>query len=253
MANSCKIDNIWRSVNKFFKKENGSWTKISSSSIESYVTGKSLEYGGNFGPDVVEEEYNPSGSHAANTNVIYTQTEGKPHVKTDENGKVTEYTFTETGVTTNDVDTGVIAFDSTNPGFHIHLVAEFVPSASTETLAIVAVNEGNSSHGLTVYSSGNYCYYKLKTQAYDTNGSKYKAWSNFSPTGKDTNYYKNRSVNTFDLVFTADKKFTLTINGKETDFADYSFTANFDNLSIKIGNGIPNFTINELTVTKNNE
>lgn len=57
-------------------------------------------------------------------------------------------------------------------------------------------------------------------------------------------------MNTFDLVFTADKKFTFTINDKDTDFDGYSFTANFDSLSIKIGNGIPNFTINELTVTK---
>ena len=253
MANSCKIDNIWRSVNKFFKKENGSWTEISSSSIESYVTGKSLEYGGNFGPDVVEEEFNPSGSHAANTNAIYTQTEGKPHVKTDENGKVTEYTFTDTGVTTSDVDTGVIAFDSTNPGFRIHLVAVFVPSASTETNAIIKANNGGSSQGLTIYSSGNYMYAKIKTQAYDTGGSKFKAWSYFSPTGKDTNYSKNRNEVTFDLIFTSDKKFTLTINNKETDYENYSFESDFDNISIKIGTGIPNFTINELTVTKNNE
>lgn len=42
MANSCRIDNIWRSVNKFFKKENGSWTEMSSSSIESYVVGNRL-------------------------------------------------------------------------------------------------------------------------------------------------------------------------------------------------------------------
>ena len=46
MANSCKIDNVWRGINKFFKKENGSWTEISSSPIKSYIMGKSLEYGG---------------------------------------------------------------------------------------------------------------------------------------------------------------------------------------------------------------
>ena len=40
----------------------------------------------------------------------------------------------------------------------------------TETNAIIIANNGGSSQGLTVYSSGSYCYCKIKTQAYGTNG-----------------------------------------------------------------------------------
>jgi hypothetical protein len=256
MACKCKVNNAWTAVIKFFKKTNGQWEEITESYFEEYEILHPMTYGGHIepaGPQEIDGEYNPSGTHEPNSNVIYTQTAGKPNVKTDENGKVTEYTFTETGVTTSDVDTGIIAFDSTNPGFHIHLVAEFVPSASTETNAIIKANNGGSSQGLTLYSSGNYCYCKIKTQAYDTDGSKFRAWSAFSPTGRDTNYHKTRNVVTFDIIFTSDKKFTLTINGKETDYVEYDYAPDFDNISIKVGTGIPNFTINELTVTKNNE
>ncbi len=256
MAAFQKANGAWKTVSNYFEKENGNWVQISSSDFDAMVHSSVFQFGGVIepaGPQEIDGEYNPSGTHEPNSDVIYTQTEGKPNVKTDENGKVTEYTFTETGVTTSDVDTGIIAFDSANPGFHIHLVAEFVPSASTETNAIIKANNGGSSQGLTLYSSGNYCYCKIKTQAYDTNGSKFKAWSYFSPTGRDTNYHKTRSVVTFDIIFTSDKKFTLTINDKETDYVEYNYAPDFDSISIKVGTGIANFTINELTVTKNNE
>ena len=257
MGNFSKINGTWEPISKYFKKENGQWEEISESVFEEYEILHPMTYGGNIessGPQEIDGEYNPSGTHEPNSDIIYTQTVGKPNVKTDENGKVTEYTFLETGVTTSDIDTGIIAFDSTNPGFHIHLVAEFVPSASTETNAIVKANNGSSSQGLTLYtSSGNYLYCKIKTQAYDTNGSKFKTWTTFSPAGKDTNYYKTRNIITFDLLFTSDKKFTLTVNDKATDYVEYSYAPDFDNISIKIGTGIPDFTINELTVKKNIE
>ena len=248
-----KINGTWKAVSNFYNKENGGWVQITPSAFQELRRSVVAVYGGFVGPEHVDEAFNPNEQHAPNINVIYDGTSGKPHVKTDENGKVVEYTFTETGVTASDIDTGIIAFDSTNPGFRIHLVAEFIPSASTETNAIIKANNGGSSQGLTLYSSGNYCYCKIKTQAYDTNGSKFKTWSYFSPTGKDTNYYKTRSVVTFDLIFTSDKKFTLTINDKETDYVEYAYASDFDSISIKVGTGIDNFTINELTVTKNNE
>lgn len=247
-----KVNSAWANVREIYMKSNGVWSVFEGDFDEGIVP-LAKRYGGNIapaGPDVTDDEYTPDGAHEPNTNIIYNGTAGKPNVKTNENGKVVEYTFTDTGVTVSDVHTGIIAFDSTNPGFHIHLVAEFVPSASTETNSIISANDGRSTQGLTIYSSGNYLYMKIKTQAYDTSGSKYKAWSYFSPTGRDTSYYKNRNTVTFDLILTDDKKFTMTVNGKETDYTDYSFAADFNDFSIKIGNGISNFTINELTVTK---
>lgn len=252
MAALIKIENNWKEASNIYVKENGAWNEIDVNNLSQYASQNVFLYGGyeESGPEHSGGQYDPSSPQEPNTDIIYDNEPGKPNVKTDENGKVTEYTFTDTGVTVSDVDTGVIAFDSNNPGFTIHLVAEFIPSASTETKAIISANNGGSSQGLTIYSSGNYMYAKIKTQAYDTGGSKFKAWSYFSPTGKDNNYYKNRNEVTFDLIFTSDKKFTLIINGKSTDYENYSFAPDFDNISIKIGTGIPDFTINELTVTK---
>lgn len=185
--------------------------------------------------------------------LIYTQTPGHPNVKTDENGNVVEYTLTNTGttgVTTSNVDTGIIAFGQNNPGWTLHLVAEFTPNDSTETNAIIIANNGGSSQGLTVYSSGSYCYCKIKTQAYDTNGSKFKAWSAYSPTGRDTNYYKTRNEITFDITYSTDKKFSLTINNKATDYANYSYDMTLNGITIMVGKGISNFTIKEFSVVK---
>ena len=252
MSAFCKINGNWVSIKKYFKKESGAWYEINISDFTQYAAQKVLCYGGyeESGPEESEQPYDPSVPQKPNSDIIYVNEPGKPNVKTDENGKVTEYTFTETGITTSDVDTGVIAFDSTNPGFIIHLVATFTPSASTEANAIIKANNGGSQQGLTLYSSNSYMYCKIKTQAYDTDGSKFKAWSVFSPTGKDTNYYRTRNEITFDLIFTSSKKFTLIINGVSTDYVDYNYSPDFDNISIKIGTGIQNFTINELIVTK---
>jgi hypothetical protein len=162
MANSCKIDNIWRSVNKFFKKENGSWTEISSSSIESYVVGKSLEYGGNFGPEVLDEAFNPSGSHAANTNAIYTQTEGKPHVKTDESGKVTYYKLTDVdanGITGKTINSGLLAL---NGGIiRIHAVFDLTVSEQSTYTYIFGAYEPVGSNTYTGFGLATYGQYQM--------------------------------------------------------------------------------------------
>ena len=204
-------------------------------------------------PIVTPESYDPSAPKTPNSSTIYQGSPGEPKVTTDENGKVTQYEFTNTGttgVTTQNVDTGIIAFDQNNPGWTLHLVAEFTPSASTISNAIIIANNGDSSQGLTVHSQYRNCYCRLKTQSSDTAGSKYKTWSTFSPTGKDDNYYKNRNEITFDIVYTADKKFTLTINNKATDFTNYSYDMTLNGITIMVGQNIPNFTIKEFTVTK---
>lgn len=141
-------------------------------------------------------------------------------------------------------------YDQNNPGWTLHLVAEFTPNDSTETNAIIIANNGSSSQGLTVYSSGSYCYCKIKTQAYDTNGSKFKAWSTYSPTGRDTNYYKTRNEITFDITYSTDKKFTLTVNNKATDYVNYSYDMTLNGITIMVGKGISNFTIKEFSVVK---
>lgn len=194
------------------------------------------------------------GTQPPNTDYIYVDEPGKPNVKTDENGKVTEFVYTDTGtngVVTSNVDTGIIAFDKNNPGWTLHLVAEFTPNDSTETNAIIIANNGGSSQGLTVYTGGGqYCYCKIKTQAYDSNGSKFKAWSAFSPSGSDKNYYKTRNEITFDITYTTDKKFTLTINNKATDYTNYSYDMTLNGITIMVGKGISNFTIKEFSVKK---
>jgi hypothetical protein len=129
-------------------------------------------------------------------------------------------------------------------------VAEFTPTASTISNAIIIAGNSDSTQGLTIYSSNNYCYCRIKTQAYDTAGVKFKAWSAFSPTGKDESYSKNRNEITFDIVYTADKKFTLRINNKATDFTNYSYDMTLNGITIMVGKNIPNFTIKEFTVTK---
>lgn len=227
--------------------------KFGETDVTHVYLGTELLFGETGGTVTSDTEYNPSEQHQPNTDIIYNQTPGKPNVKTDSEGKVTEYTFTDTGgtgVTTSNVDTGIIAFDSTNPGFTIHLVAEFAPSASTADKPIIYCSDEKTQYGLTVYTYSNYCYKKLKTQAYDSAGSFYKAWSVYSPTGKDTNYYKNRNTITFNAVFTEDKKFTLLINGKATDFNNYSFEPSNDSLTVKVGVGISDFTIKEFSVKK---
>lgn len=115
---------------------------------------------------------------------------------------------------------------------------------------VIIANNGGSSQGLTIYSSDRYCYYKIKTQAYDSNGSKYKTWSTYSPTGRDTNYYKTRNEITFDITYSTDKKFTLTINNKATDYANYSYDMTLNGITIMVGKGISNFTIKEFSVVK---
>lgn len=246
---------VKNTISTIYQKINGVWSNnISNGGTTKYTFGGFIETTSEGGTITSDTEYNPSGTHEPNTDIIYTQSPGYPNVKTDENGNVVEYTFTNTGttgVTTSNVDTGIIAFDQSNPGWTLHLVAEFTPSDSTETNAIILANNGGSSQGLTVYTgSGNYCYCKIKTQAYDTNGSKFKAWSTFSPTGNDTNYYKNRNEITFDITYTTDKKFTLTINNKATDYTNYSYDMTLNGITIMVGKEISNFTIKEFSVVK---
>ena len=79
---------------------------------------------------------------------------------------------------------------------------------------------------------------------------KFKAWSTYSPTGRDTNYYKTRNEITFDITYSTDKKFTLTINNKATDYANYSYDMTLNGITIMVGKGISNFTIKEFSVVK---
>lgn len=257
MSVFCKVDGNWEQAIRIYKKENDAWGVISSSAFTDYISLCAPVYGGDVtgttGPIVVPDAYNPSGTHEPNSDYIYEGSPGSPNVVTDENGKVVEYTFTDTGttgVTVSNVDTGIIAFDSGHPGFNIHLVVEFTPSASTESNPIISANVGNSQSGLTIYTYSSYLYCKLKLNAYDTNGYKYKVWSYFSPSGNDTNYYKTRNTVTIDATFSHDKKFTLVVNGKATDYTDYSYTLDMNNVTIKAGVGISNFTIKEFSVTK---
>ena len=71
-----------------------------------------------------------------------------------------------------------------------------------------------------------------------------------SPSGMDSNYYKTRNEITFDITYTTDKKFTLTINNKATDFTNYSYDMTLNGITIMVGKGIPNFTIKEFSVVK---
>lgn len=251
-----KVNGSWvkNAISSIYQKINGVWRNDTFNNvITNYTFGGFIETTPEGGTITSDTEYDPSGTHEPNTDIIYTQTPGQPNVKTDENGNVVEYTFTNTGtsgITTSNVDTGIIAFDQNNPGWTLHLVAEFTPNDSTETNAIIIANNGSSSQGLTVYSSGSYCYCKIKTRAYDTNGSKFKAWSTYSPTGRDTNYYKTRNEITFDITYSTDKKFTLTINNKATDYANYSYDMTLNGITIMVGKGISNFTIKEFSVVK---
>lgn len=254
MAGQCKIEGAWRNIIKFFEKTNGQWGEITESSFSDYASLHSFEYGGDYrqeGPVVVDEAYVPTGSHEANLDVIYNGTAGKPNVRTDENGAVTYYEYTESGVTVSDVDTGIIAFDSNNPGWTLHLVADMTPNDNNNKNIIQAYNSTNR-RGLYIYGVNSYCYKKVQTADYNTNSS-FVAWSKFSPTGKDSNYYKTLNTITFDVVYTTDKKLSLHINGVE-HFSNFAVDdTTFQNLTIKVGVGMTNFVIKEFKVERTNE
>lgn len=254
MAGQCKIEGVWISITKFFKKTNGQWEDVTESSFTDYAPLHAFEYGGDYrqeGPVVVDEAYIPTGSHEANLDVIYNETAGKPNVKTDENGAVTYYEYTESGVTVSDVDTGIIGFDHDKPGFTVHLVAEMTPNENSNKNIIEVLNT-SPKRGLYVYTADNYIYKKIQTTNYSTNSS-FAAWSKFSPTGRDNNYYKTLSTITFDVIYTTDKKLSLYINGVE-HFSNFAVDdGTFQNLTIKVGVGMTNFTIKEFKVERTNE
>lgn len=257
MAGYCKLGEIWKGIQKYFKKENGQWTEITETSFLNYGQQSVFEYGGDFrpaGPVVVEETYVPDGPHSAGTDVIYNLTTGKPNVVTNEDGNVVKYEWTDsgdTGYTVSDVDTGIIAFDADNPGFTLHLVAEMTPNENNTKNIIEAYNS-DTRRGLFIYTSDNYCYKKVQTANYSTNSS-FVAWSKFSATGKDNNYYKTRSTITFDVVYTTDKKLSLYINNVE-HFSNFAVNdSTFQNLTIKAGVGMANFTIKEFKVERTYE
>jgi hypothetical protein len=254
MAGYCKISGIWESVRKYFKKNNGQWTEISENSFSQYKNEHVFQYGGDFrpaGPVVVEEAYVPTGTHSASTNVIYNLTTGKPNVVTNEDGNVVKYEWTDTGgtgYTVSDVDTGVIAFDHNEPGFTLHLVVEMTPNENNNKNFVEAYNS-TDRRGLYVYTSDNYCYKKIQTANYSTNSS-FVAWSRFSPTGRDNNYYKTRDTITIDIVYTNDKKLSLHINNVE-HFSNFAVDdTTFQNVTIKAGVGMTNFTIKEFKVER---
>lgn len=145
---------VKNAISAIYQKINGIWRNDTfNNGITNYIFGGFIETTPEGGTITSDTAYNPSGTHEPNTDIIYTQTPGQPNVKTDENGNVVEYTFTNTGttgVTTSNVDTGIIAFDQSNPGWTLQLVAEFTPNDSTETNAIILANNGGSSQGLTI-------------------------------------------------------------------------------------------------------
>lgn len=254
MACYCKIDDLWKGVRKYFQKTGGQWIEITENSFQAYSTEHLYEYGGDFspaGPVEVDEEYNPSGTHEANTDVIYTQTPGQPNVVTNDDGNVVKYEWTDTGGTghtVSDVDTGIIAFDHDNPGFTLHLVVEMTPNENNLKNIIEAYNS-TDRRGLYIYTSDNYLYKKVQTANYNTNSS-FAAWSKFSPTGRDNNYYKTQSTITFDIVYTSDKKLSLHINNVE-HFSNFAVDdSTFQNLTIKAGVGMSNFIIKEFKVER---
>jgi hypothetical protein len=251
MAGKCKIEGDWRNIIKFFKKTNDQWGEITESSFTDYASLHSFEYGGDYrqeGPVIEDEVYVPTGSHGTNLDVIYNGTAGKPNVKTDENGAVTYYEYTESGVTVSDVNTGIIAFDSNKPGWTLHLVADMTPNDNNNKNIIQAYSSTNR-RGLYVYGVNSYCYKKVQTADYNTNSS-FVAWSKFSPTGKDSNYYKTLDTITFDAVYTTDKKLSLHINGVE-HFSNFAVDdTTFQNLTIEVGVGMTNFTIKEFKVER---
>lgn len=257
MASKCKIEGIWEGILKFFKKSNGQWIEITESNFSTYKDEHLFQYGGDFrpaGPIRLDEEYDPMATHSANTDFIYNLTIGKPNVVTNEDGVVIKYEWTDsgtTGHTVSDVNTGVIAFDHDKPGFTLHLVAEMTPNANNNKNIIEVLN-ASPKRGLYVYTSDNYVYKKIQTADYSTNSS-FVAWSKFSPTGRDNNYYKTLSTITFDVVYTTDKKLSLHINGVE-HFSDFSVDdSTFQNLMIKAGVGMTNFTIKEFKVERTYE
>lgn len=78
------------------------------------------------------------------------------------------------------------------------------------------------------------------------------AWSKFSPTGKDNNYYKTRDTITIDVVYTTDKKLSMHINNVE-HFSNFAVDdTTFQNVTIKAGVGMTNFTIKEFKVERTN-
>lgn len=257
MAGYCRISDAWENIRKYFKKNSGEWSEITESVFSAYKDEHVFQYGGDFRPDgpvEVAEQYNPTGTHSANTDVIYTLTTGKPNVVTNEDGNVTKYEWTDTGgtgYTVSDVDTGVIAFDHDKPGFTLHLVAEMTPNANNNKNIIEAYNS-TDRRGLYVYTADNYCYKKVQTANYNTNSS-FAAWSKFSPTGKDNNYYKTQSTITFDVVYTTNKELSLHINNVE-HFSGFAVDdTTFQNLTIKAGVGMTNFTIKEFRVERTYE
>jgi hypothetical protein len=256
MACKCKVNNAWTAVIKFFKKTNGQWTEISESSFSAYKDERVFQYGGDFrpaGPVAVDEAYVPTGTHSASTDVIYNLTTGKPNVVTNEDGNVVKYEWTDTGgtgYTVSDVDTGIIAFDHNEPGFTLHLVVEMTPNENNSKNFVEAYNS-TDRRGLYVYTSDNYCYKKIQTANYSTNSS-FVAWSKFSPTGKDNNYYKTQDTITIDIVYTADKKLSMHINNVE-HFSNFAVDdTTFQNVTIKAGVGMTNFTIKEFKVERTN-
>ena len=172
---------------------------------------------------------------------------------TNEDGNVVKYEWTDTGgtgYTVSDVDTGVIAFDHNEPGFTLHLVVEMTPNENNSKNFIEAYNS-TDRRGLYVYTSDNYCYKKIQTANYSTNSS-FVAWSKFSPTGKDNNYYKTRDTITIDVVYTTDKKLSMHINNVE-HFSNFAVDdTTFQNVAIKAGVGMTNFTIKEFKVERTN-
>ena len=239
---------VKNAISAIYQKINGIWRNDTfNSGITNYTFGGFIETTPEGGTITSDTAYNPSGTHEPNTDIIYTQTPGQPNVKTDENGNVVEYTFTNTGttgVTTSNVDTGIIAFDQSNPGWTLHLVAEFTPNlAANKNKNIIQAYDTTNRKGLYVYGYDNYCYKKIQTADSSTNSS-FKPWKTLNVT------YNQLQTVTFDVTYSNDKKYSLYVNGIE-HFSNVSVNYTFsENITIQIAVGMSNFTIKEFTVVK---
>ena len=196
-------------------------------------------------PIVTPESYDPSAPKTPNSSTIYQGSPGEPKVTTDENGKVTQYEFTNTGttgVTTQNVDTGIIAFDQSNPGWTLHLVAEFTPNLTANSRKNI-IQAYQNERGLRVYGASSYCYKEIKVADNNSNQT-YTLWSRFNVISN-----KLQTV-TFDVTYSNDKKYSMKINGIE-HFSNLSVNYTFsEGITIKIANDMTNFTIKEFTVNK---
>lgn len=229
-----KSNGAWsvQNISSVYQKVNGLWsTAILSGGISTYA------YGGHKDPDAPtpsQDDYTP-GQQAPNTNIIYVNEPGAPNVVTDEDGKVTAYTFTDvgsTGVTIdatnapNGINTGIVAFDG--KPFRIHAVVEFAPSSNTkrELIAVLVNNGGSNYTGFHMYG---YSSTSLRVNSTKTpqklNGGQI---NNFGSVVGTLNVKSAKDIFTLDIYYTPspNKSFVVTLTPISTGSDTITATTN---------------------------